>query len=206
MCTDGMEMRNYRMYKKYIQGNLTKGSIVALVFILVCILCYLLTTVHHLKSRMRDNEALLISTQAQTQNSDELSPKVQKLDNELQEMKTKLESIKQKFDNLERSIETTLINYEEHINVTGPGIHIDSVLNSSFLRRMNDFNSDLQEVQTLTQQNSELLLNVTTNNNSKHKHKRKNRMNTEISKMEDDIEKLKHLVTGENFSGTLILL
>ena len=203
--SDGMGMRNYIPSKKYIQGNLTKGVIAALVFILVCILCYLLTSVHHLQSQARNNEKLT--------NPDGLTTKVKKLDDAFQklkkrfdlevipsvidaetgvnELRTKFDNMKEQLDKLETNLEKTLINYEDHMNGTGPRINVDPVLNSSFVRRMDSFDLTLREVQTLSQQNSKLLQNKNLNNSQNP---------LELLNLEEDIEKLKHLVTGMHYS------
>lgn len=212
--SDGMGMRIYSPYKKYIQGNLTKGAIAALIFILVCILCYLLTSVHHLQSQVRGNEALLPSKQAPNRNSNDLTTKVKTLDDDFQELKrrfdligpsvndaeaginelrTKFDNMQEQLDNLETNLEKTLIKYDGHMNGTGTGSHVDSLVNSSCIRRMNAFDATLRNVQTLAQQNSKLLQNSPANNNSQNP-----LINTELRTLEDDIEKLKHLVTGTN--------
>ena len=211
MGSDGMGMRNYSPSKKYIQGNLIKGAIAALVFILFCIICYLLTSVHHLQSQVRDNEALLNmlnkSELGPIRNSgdfqelkrrfDLIDPSVNDAENGVNDMRTKFDNMQEQLDNLETNLEKALINIEEHMNGTDPPIHVDSLINSSFVRRMNAFESNLLNVQTLAKQNSKIFQNGPGINSS---------LFSEFSIMEDKIEKLKHLVTGTNYLWQLMFL
>lgn len=217
MNSDGMDTRNYiPPPRKYNHGNIIRGAIASLVFILVCILCYLLSSVHQLQSQLGSNE----DAPTQMENSDELSSKFEKINKDFQELKilfelqfpditdediidgrneltTKFEKMKPKLDNLEKTLESTLINYGEHVNEANPGIHVDSVLNASIIRRLDDYDSELQEVQTLTQQSSKSLQNVPTNTYLNNTHSPRI---AELLKMEGNIGKLKHLVTGTNYS------
>ena len=210
--SDRFEKIKYKPYKKYIQENYAKVAVAALVTILVCIVGYLLTSVHHLQSQLQYNEAL-------TLNADDLTTMVKKLDDDFQELsrlfdlhgpaitdaetgtnelKTKFENMKGNLNNLETNLENTLIDYAEPANGTIPRIQVDRVLDSSYGRRINAFDSALQEVQTLTQQNSDVLQNDPKNNDINIKDNPL--INDELLNLEDDIKKLKHLVVGTDYS------
>ena len=57
--SDRMERIKYKPYRKYIQENLDKVAVAALISILVCVVGYLLTSVHQLQSQVQQNEALV---------------------------------------------------------------------------------------------------------------------------------------------------
>ena len=84
----GNEQHNKRPYLYYLKPYIVKGALLAFIFVLVCILCYLVTTVHHLQSQASHNqnsanEALLSSNQIKMHlekdgNSINLSTKIKK--------------------------------------------------------------------------------------------------------------------------------